>query len=68
MLSIQRHVFKPLSFLRQMMPLRAFAQINFNAIKAQNSVLKVYNQLVEEGQIRSDPKQLAVVNILDRWQ
>jgi len=68
MLSIQRHGLKPLSCLRKMMPLRAFAQINFSAIKAQNSVLKVYNQLVEEGQIRSDPKQLAVVNILDRWQ
>ena len=47
---------------------RGFATINFEAIKPENSVSKVYNQLVEDGQIRSDPNQIAVVNMLEKWQ
>ena len=47
---------------------RAFANIDFEAIKPANSCLKVYNELVESKQIRADPKQLAVMNILDKWQ
>ena len=42
--------------------------MNLTAIKPENSVLKVYHQLVEQGQIRADSRQLAVVNILQQWQ
>ena len=47
---------------------RNFANIDFKAIKPENSVLKVYKTLLDEEQIRVDPKQMAVVNMLDKWQ
>ena len=52
----------------QMQPFRSFANIDFDAVKPENSVLKFYTELVNEGQIRADPNQLAVVEILDQWQ
>ncbi len=64
----RRHAIPSVSLFKQNIPHRAFANINFGAIVPENSVLKVYNQLVQDGQIRSDPKQVAVVGMMDRWQ
>lgn len=47
---------------------RGFANINYDAIVPQNSVTKVYQDLVEQGQIRADPKQQAVIGMLEQWQ
>ena len=44
--------------------MRPFANINMAEIKPQNSVLKVYNQLVETKQIEEDPNQVAIINAL----
>ena len=41
---------------------------DFGDINPQNSVLKLYEDLVKDGKIRSDPGQIAVINRLDRWQ
>ena len=43
---------------------RSFANVDFSKIVPQNSVTKVYSDLVEQGQIKADPKQLAVINLL----
>ena len=37
-------------------PARWFANINYDAIKPENSVLKLYQDLVTDGQIKEDPK------------
>ena len=41
---------------------------NYKGAQSGNSVLNLYNKLVNEGEIRSDPSQLAAINLLDRWQ
>ena len=48
--------------------IRLFANIDFESIKPENSILKAYNKLVKDDQIRADPNQIAVVNYLDKWQ
>lgn len=60
----------PFSARKPLLPLQAmgFANVNFDAIVPENSVTKVYNSLVESGQIKSDPKQLAVIGLLQKWQ
>jgi len=45
-----------------------FANVKFDAIVPENSITKVYNKLVEEGQIKADPNQLAVIEVLQKWQ
>lgn len=62
---------RPMTSMMQHSPpcsYRNFANIDFKAIKPENSVLKVYKTLLDEEQIRVDPKQMAVVNMLDKWQ
>ena len=48
----------PMLARRPLLPMQAtgFANVNFDAIVPENSVTKVYNSLVESGQIKSDPK------------
>ena len=54
--------------VNMMYSVRGFANINYDSIVPQNSVTKVYNDLVDSGQIRADPKQQAVISILEKWQ
>lgn len=46
--TFSRHVFPYQS-------MRSFASINWEDYKPENSVLKLYNTLVEKGQIKEDP-------------
>jgi predicted ATPase len=43
-------------------------KVDLSDLAPTNSVLKLYENLVKEEKIRSDPHQLAIISKLDRWQ
>ena len=52
-------------------PVMRFAvdeKVDLSNLAPTNSVLKLYENLVNDEKIRSDPHQLAIISKLDRWQ